>query len=522
MTTMFSENDLAQIKDRGMSVETVEQQIENFEQGFPFLEVIKAATVKDGIMQFDTQTIDEYILSYVEKSQQKKVVKFVPASGAASRMFKALFSFMETYKGTDEEYQKLVEDESQRPIFDFFKRINDFAFYDDLQNVYEKNYGMGLNEAILQRKYTSILEALLTEKGLDYGSLPKGLLKFHAYADGKTRTPVEEHLVEGATYCKDQSGNVFLHFTVSPEHKEKFEALLADEKATYEQRYGVTYHISYSEQKPSTDTVAVDMENKPFREEDGTILFRPAGHGALIDNLNDLDADIVFIKNIDNVVPDHLKEETFRYKKALGGVLLHYQEKVFAYQKELEDGDRVDDEYLEQVREFLENALCTVSSEVFSAMDGEEKMTYLIEKLDRPIRVCGMVKNEGEPGGGPFWATDADASSLQIVEQAQIDMDNPEQAKIAKNATHFNPVDIVCSLKNHKGEKFDLKRYVDPQAGFISKKSKDGRDLKAQELPGLWNGAMSDWNTIFVEVPIITFNPVKTVNDLLRPQHQKP
>jgi hypothetical protein len=518
---MFTENDLAQIKNRGMSVETVEQQIEHFEQGFPFLEVVKAATTKDGIMEFDQNVIDQYIHSYEEKSKHKKVVKFVPASGAASRMFKDLFSFMESYQGREEDYQKLINDEKKQPVFDFFKHISNFAFYDDLKSTYEKTYGIGLHEAILQRKYTSVLEALLTEKGLNYGNLPKGLLKFHSYKDGAARTPVEEHLVEGAAYCRDNAGNVYLHFTVSPEHKDRFEALVKEVKEVYEQRFGVTYHVSYSEQKPSTDTIAVDLDNQPFREEDGTILFRPGGHGALINNLNDLDADIVFIKNIDNVVPDHLKEETFRYKKALGGILLHYQERIFTYLKELEEGDNVNDEFLEQVREFLENALFTVSSEVFSAMDGEEKMTYLIEKLDRPMRVCGMVKNEGEPGGGPFWATNADSSSLQIVEQAQIDMENPEQAEIARNATHFNPVDIVCSLKDHHGKKYDLKRYVDPQTGFISKKSKDGRELKALELPGLWNGAMSDWNTIFVEVPIITFNPVKTVNDLLRPQHQK-
>ncbi len=519
--TMFNENDLTQIKDRGISAETVEEQIQYFKEGFPFLQVVKAATVRDGIMQFDQRSIDEYISSYEEKSKHKKVVKFVPASGAASRMFKALFAFMESYKGSEEEYQRFINDETQRPVFDFFKHINDFAFHADLQAAYERNFGQGLHEAILQRKYTHVLEAYLTEKGLDYGNLPKGLLKFHAYDDGEARTPVEEHLVEGAAYCKDNAGNVYIHFTVSPEHRERFESLIKEVKPAYEQRFGVKYHISYSEQKPSTDTIAVDMNNEPFREADGTLLFRPGGHGALINNLNDLDADVVFIKNIDNVVPDHLKEETFRYKKAIGGILLHYQERIFSYLRQLEEGDNVDEEFLEAVREFLENALCTVSSEVFAAMDGEEKMTYLIEKLDRPIRVCGMVKNEGEPGGGPFWATNIDSSSLQIVEQAQIDMGNPEQAEIARNATHFNPVDIVCTLKNHKGEKFDLKRYVDPQTGFISKKSKDGRELKALELPGLWNGAMSDWNTIFVEVPIITFNPVKTVNDLLRPQHQK-
>ncbi len=519
---MFTENDIQQLKSQGVDEKTIEQQIENFRNGFPYLQVVKAATIGDGILSLGKEQILELVRMYEEEARYRKVYKFVPASGAASRMFKALFAFTESYQGTDADYQQLTTDPKQKPIFDFFKRINDFAFYEELKSAYEKNNELGLNEAILQRKYVSILETLLSEQGLDYGSLPKGLLTFHAYEGDVTRRPVEEHLVEGANYCKSESGDVYIHFTVSPEHKEKFTALIGQVKGKYEARYQVTYHISFSEQKPATDTIAVDLNNEPFRNADGSILFRPGGHGALIENLNDIDADLVFIKNIDNVVPDRLKEETFTYKKALGGLLLRMQEKIFTYLDLIENSEDLNDELLEEVREFIESELFTVSSEVFSAMDGEEKVTYLIEKLDRPIRVCGMVKNEGEPGGGPFWAINPDdSSSLQIVESAQIDMDNLGQKSIAQHATHFNPVDIVCSLKNNKGEKFDLRRFVDPMTGFISRKSKDGKDLKAQELPGLWNGAMSDWNTIFVEVPIITFNPVKTVNDLLRPEHQK-
>lgn len=516
---MFSDKDLQQLKTHGIDKATVEQQIENFREGFPYLNIVKAATINDGILHIEDHLANQYIHTYEQTAPQRKVVKFVPASGAASRMFKELYAFTESYKGTEEEYQRLVSDEKYRPVYTFFKRIHDFAFYHDLQHAYEAR-GSGLNEAILQRHYVHVLEALLNEDGLNYGNLPKGLLKFHRY-NGTSRTPVEEHLVEGAQYGRSENGKVYIHFTVSPEHREKFKEHIADVKAHYEQVYGVSYDISFSEQKPSTDMIAVDMNNEPFRNEDGTLLFRPGGHGALIENLNDLDADIVFIKNIDNVVPDRLKEETYHHKKVLGGLLLSYQEKIFSYLKFLDEAEEISSEQMEEIRHFVENQLCAISSKVFSSMADDEKIAYLIGELDRPIRVCGMVKNEGEPGGGPYWVSDAEGTTtLQIVESAQVDMDNPEQQRIFKESTHFNPVDIVCSLKNYKGEKFDLKRYVDRNAGIITKKSKDGKELKAQELPGLWNGSMADWNTIFVEVPVSTFNPVKTVNDLLREQHQ--
>lgn len=516
---MFSDPDLAFLRQRGTDREVAEQQVQNFKEGFPTLKLVKAATIDDGILRLDDPLADEFISKYDTESASKRVVKFVPASGAASRMFKALFAFAQSYSGSDEDYQKLVEDPEQRPIFEFFKRIQDFAFYDDL-NQSQSQRGVGLSESVLQRKYAEALNTLMHDDGLNYGNLPKGLLKFHRYGS-TSRTPVEEHLVEGAHYCRDADGNVYLHFTVSPEHRVLFEQHVTDIKARYEQEFGTTFHVSFSEQKPSTDTIAVDMNDEPFRNEDGTLLFRPGGHGALIENLNDLDADLVFIKNIDNVVPDRLKEATYRNKKLLGGVLLGCQEKIFAYLKHLEE-DEIDANALEEIREFVEDQLCILPPQVFASMDGAEKVTFLVEKLDRPIRVCGMVKNEGEPGGGPFWAINPDGSiSLQIVESAQVDMDDPDQKAISESATHFNPVDIVCSLKNHRDEKFDLTHYIDPQAGFIARKSKDGRELKAQELPGLWNGAMSDWNTLFVEVPIVTFNPVKTVNDLLREHHQE-
>ncbi|WPP49594.1 DUF4301 family protein [Catalinimonas niigatensis] len=517
---MFSDQDLNHLKAYGAELDTIKQQIQQFEEGFPFLRIIKAATLNDGLLKIDEHLTEGYIHTYEKEGPRKRIIKFVPASGAASRMFKGLYSFMQSYSGSDEDYQKLTSDEKMKPMFNFFKHIENFAFYESLKEKYLQKHKIGLNEAILQRKYVSVLETLLDDDGLQYGSLPKGLLEFHAYTH-TTRTPVEEHLVEGAHYCKNANNEVYIHFTVSPEHRQGFEQHIEEMKVSYEKEFGVTYYISFSEQKPSTDTIAVDMDNQPFRNEDGSLLLRPGGHGALIENLNDLDADMVFIKNIDNVVPDNIKESTYTHKKMLGGILLSYQETIFSYLHLIHESDDLSAEKIEEIRHFVENQLCTISPQVFSTMEDAEKVAYLFQKLDRPIRVCGMVKNEGEPGGGPFWAENSDGStSLQIVESAQVDTQDAEQMEIFKNSTHFNPVDIVCSLKDFEGKKFDLRSFVDTQTGFISQKSKDGKELKALELPGLWNGSMSDWNTIFVEVPIVTFNPVKTVDDLLRKQHQ--
>lgn len=516
---MFTDQDKAQFKQRGTDPDVAEQQLQNFREGFPDLQIVKAATINDGIIKLSDEISAEYVKSYDESAPTLKTVKFVPASGAASRMFKHLFQFQQTYTGSDSDYEKLISGPEQRKVFQFFKQIQNFAFYHDLEQVHQKK-GIGLNEAILQRQYVNVLDSLLNENGLNYGSLPKGLLKFHQYGSS-SRTPVEEHLVEGAHYARDQNDNVYLHFTVSPEHRKAFEEHIAHVKGHYEKHFGVRYYVTFSEQKPSTDTLGVDMNNEPFREESGEILFRPGGHGALIENLNDLDADLVFIKNIDNVVPDRIKEETFRNKKVLGAIVMGYQQKIFEYLHLIDNSEEIYESKLEEMREFVEDQLCVLPAQVFSSMDGAQKVTFLEGVLDRPIRVCGMVKNEGEPGGGPFWAVNPNGStSLQIVESAQINMDNADQKTVWENATHFNPVDIVCSMKNHRGETFDLTNYINPKAGFISKKSKDGRELKAQELPGLWNGSMANWNTIFMEVPIVTFNPVKTVNDLLREQHQ--
>jgi hypothetical protein len=490
----FTSKDLSQIEARGASLQTINQQIENFKNGFPFMNVIKAATIGDGMIKLDDEAVEKYKQVFDNQASSLDLLKFVPASGAATRMFKSLFAAKD-------------EGKFDKSVTEFLERLRGFAFYDSLIKA------IGTENADAQ----TILDFLLTAKGLDYGSLPKGLLEFHEYTNS-SRTPAEEHLVEGANYA-NSSTLVRLHFTVSPEHRPKFEALIENKKREFENEFNVKYEVSFSEQKPSTDTIAVNMDNTPFRTNDGGLLFRPAGHGALLENLNDQTADVVFIKNIDNVVPDRLKETTIDYKKALAGVLLDFQKRVFAYQKELETVDK--DEVIHTISTFLKNELCTVPPVGFEEYSKSEKINYLKTKLNRPIRICGMVKNVGEPGGGPFWAENQDGTtSLQVVESAQIDLTNPDQKDIFDKATHFNPVDLICSMKDYKGNKFNLLDFRDPLTGFITQKSQSGKDLKAQELPGLWNGAMSDWNTLFVEVPLITFNPVKTVNDLLRKEHQ--
>ena len=498
---MFIEKDIAQIKGRGSDASVVEEQIKYFENGFPFLQLSKAATVGDGIIRLTDEQIKEVIEEFDKKASEGYIslLKFVPASGAATRMFKSLFGFLQ-------------EGKKDKSVDEFFSRLSEFAFYDDLK---ASLFADGQNISTADEK--TIVSYFLTNKGLGYGELPKGLLKFHNYPD-RSRTPLEEHLVEGAKYANAGS-QVKIHFTVSPEHRDKFEKLVVEVLPGYQSLFGVKYFVSFSEQQSSTDTIAVNPDNTPFRENDGSLLFRPAGHGALLDNLGQLDADIIFIKNIDNVVPDSIKQETIVYKKALAGIVLSYQRRIFNYLNHLVES--TDDSLLEEIDSFFQKELCVIPPVDFENWDNAEKKEYFLKKLDRPLRACGMVKNQGEPGGGPFWAENADgSSSLQVVESAQVDVEDAEQNSIFKNSTHFNPVDLVCAVKNRLGELYDLKKFRDPLTGFITGKSKDGKELKAQELPGLWNGAMADWNTIFVEVPLITFNPVKTVNDLLREQHQ--
>ncbi len=507
---MFSTKDKKQIENRGSELHTVLVQIENFKTGFPYLQIIGAATVGNGIIRLNESELGKAEDLYEEKvAHGIRPLKFIPASGAASRMFKDLYEALDSFKKAEAGEVLKINKGAKQYIEGFEK----FAFSAELKSVIEKS-GNQLNEK-------NKIDFLLSETGLNYGSLPKGLLKFHKYENSE-RTPFEEHMVEGAAYATDNSGKARLLFTVSPEHQQGFEKLLTNILEQYEEELDVTFEIGFSQQKPSTDTIAVDLKNGPFRENDGSLLFRPAGHGALIENLNDLNADIIFIKNIDNVVPDRLKKPTIDYKKALAGVLLKTQEKLFFYQKELNEKHPValDSAFLAAASGFLENTLNTKPESNQYYTEKEDLYQYLKEKYNRPLRVCGMVKNEGEPGGGPFWARNSDGTvSLQVVESSQIDPNSVQQQTMAKHATHFNPVDLVCAVKNYRGEKYNLREFTDPATGFISKKSKDGKELKAQELPGLWNGAMSNWNTLFVEVPIETFNPVKTVNDLLREQH---
>lgn len=513
----LTEKDLQQVQSKGITLEKLNEQIDNFKNGFPPFELKKAATINDGIQRLNEDEIEKIVELYDMEAKQLKVSKFVPASGAASRMFKDLFAFMESYDGSDAAKAQFEADKGFYSPYNFIHSLNDFAFLEDLKTALAKD-NLDIEALLSAEDYATIVEYLLTDKGLNYGSLPKGLLQFHNYGESN-RTPLEEHLVEAAKYAKAADKTANLHFTVSPDHRQKFLDTIASKQATYETIYDTTYHISLSEQEAYTDTIAVNKDFSPFRLKDGSILFRPGGHGALIENLNKLEADIVFIKNVDNVVPDSLKAVTYTYKKVIGGILLKYRGQIFHYIQTLSKAPT--EAVVNDVIRFYEHELSTIFPTDFYQKSQEEKVKILLQKLNRPSRVCGMVKNEGEPGGGPFWAVNADNSaSLQIVESSQVNQSDESQKSIMMNATHFNPVDLVCSLTNHKGEKFDLLDFRDPQTGFITEKSKDGKELLAQELPGLWNGAMADWNTIFVEVPLITFNPVKKVSDLLRKEHQ--
>ena len=493
---------------KGISEEKLAEQLNDFKTGFPYLELDGAAAIDNGIMAIDEEKEKAYSKAWdAYKLADKTIVKFVPASGAASRMFKNMFEFLgAAYDAPETDFEKK-----------FFDRIHDFAFFDDLNAACLKNQGKDIDTLVEEGKYKPVVANLLESAGLNYGQLPKGLLKFHKYEEG-ARTPLEEHLVEGSLYAANKNGDVNVHFTVSPEHRSLFEKLVDEKVSSYAAKFGTEYHVSFSEQKPSTDTVAATMDNEPFRT-DGKLLFRPGGHGALIENLNDLDADIVFVKNIDNVVPDRLKADTVTYKKVIAGVLVTLQKKAFDYLNLLDSG-KYTHAQIEEIINFLQHDLCCRNPQI-SLLEDAELVVYLKNKLNRPMRVAGVVKNVGEPGGGPFRAYNADGTiSLQILESSQIDTDDPVKKEMFENGSHFNPVDLVCAVKDYKGNKFDLVKYVDKSTGFISYKSKNGKELKALELPGLWNGAMSDWNTVFVEVPLSTFNPVKTVNDLLRPQHQ--
>jgi len=502
---MLTEKEIEQLEIQGLTFDEFNQQLSCFRNGFPPIKLTEPATPENCI-KILSEDDENRMISVFENALTSGLValKFVPSSGAASRMFKNLFTFLDSATNTELAEKMAQEDEF---LNTFFSNIEKFAFYTRLSEI-----TTDINDKV------ELVKNLLLPHGLGYGQKPKGQLIFHKYAD-ISRTPFEEHLVEAASYCTGSNGMAQVHFTVSPEHQEGFEALLKV-RHDYQKRYGVQIEVNFSHQHKSTDTVAVGLDNEPVRDSNGKLIFRPGGHGALIENLNELDADIIFIKNIDNVVPDHLKGETKRYKKMLAGLLVSQRNKIYSLLEKLDKiGSAENTDLLKSVDSFLRKELFINYENNFSS--NEEKIAFFKTKLNRPLRVCGMVKNEGEPGGGPFLAVNADGTvSPQIVEMTQIDTNDEKQLELINRSTHFNPVDLVCSIKDHKGRKFDLLKYRDPETGFISSKSQNGQELKALELPGLWNGAMSDWNTLFIEVPAITFNPVKTVNDLLRPEHQ--
>ena len=505
---MLQEKDLKQIAQRGISEEQIKTQLHQFETGFPFLKLEAAAAVGRGIVAPTEAERKQYVSAWEQyKAAGRRIVKFVPASGAASRMFKNMFAFV------DAPYDVPTTDFEKK----YFDEIEKFAFYDALDAACQKNEGKGIKALMAEGNYKAVAANMLRKEGLNYGQLPKGMLLFHKYAEG-ARTPMEEHLVEGALYAAS-NGEAHVHFTVSHDHLEFFKQKVAEKADLYAQKYGIKYDITFSEQKPSTDTVAANADNTPFRNDDGSLLFRPGGHGALIENLNEIEADVIFVKNIDNVVPDRLKQDTVEWKQVIAGVLVTLQQKAFGYLRKLDTGKYSHEEIEEMIR-FVQQDLCCRKPDI-KELEDAELVIYLRKKLNRPMRVCGVVKNVGEPGGGPFLTYNQDGTvSLQILESSQIDKSNKEYMEMFTKGTHFNPVDLVCAVKDYKGNAFNLPEYVDKTTGFISSKSKSGKELKALELPGLWNGAMSDWSTVFVEVPLSTFNPVKTVNDLLREQHQ--
>ncbi|MDE5773952.1 MAG: DUF4301 family protein [Muribaculaceae bacterium] len=503
----ITDKDQEVLQEKGISPDTLAEQLEMLKEGFPFLKIEAAATPDNGITVVTAEMEERSVKIWDEYlSQGAKVMKMVPASGAASRMFKDLFAFL--------------NGKSDKPNNDFirkfFDEIEKFAFFSKLNHEVLTLYGRSIATMIHEGHYKEIISTLLENTGMGYGYLPKALLRFHK-VQGATRTPIEEHLAETAQYATGKDGISHIHFTVSDEHVPLVLAKIEEIKARMEHEYGVKYDVTLSVQKPSTDTVAATKDGNPYRENE-KLFFRPGGHGALIENLNDLNADIIFIKNIDNVVPDTLRSSTINFKKIIGGILVATKHTIDRYCRLLEKGTPSSAELDEMLR-FMHNVLC-ITHDRCDEMSDEEKAAYIFGKLNRPTRVCGMVRNEGEPGGGPFLCYNPDGTvSPQILESTQIDPKDKKAVKMLKEATHFNPVDLVCSIKDYKGQKFNLPDYVDKATGFISEKSREGVEIKALELPGLWNGAMSDWNTILVEVPASTFNPVKTVNDLLRPAH---
>ena len=499
------------LKERGIPLQTLEHQLATFQRGIPFTKLKRPCRLDDGIRPLSSLDVPAITQDFERARAAGRVTKFVPASGVGTRMFK----FLEVVRLRRESGR--VAATEQRELEQFFSGLPKFAFYDDLKNVLS-GQGLQLDQLLSEKKYRPVVDALLDS--LNYAKLPKGLIPFHR-DDDTTRTPIEEHLEEAANYAKDDEGRARIHFTVSPVHQRAVQQHIEEARRKLG-RPAVTWIIGCSVQKPSTDTIAVAMDNSPFRDSHGNLLFRPGGHGALISNLQELHGDVVFIKNIDNVLPDHLKETSSKYKERLGGLLVSLQDTVFSFLAQLESG-AVSSAFLEHITEWARHSLALTLPDEWSTRTNTQQTQWLFKCLNRPLRVCGMVPNVNHPGGGPFWVEQDDGTiSLQIVESSQVDPDSPTQQDIFTSSTHFNPVDLVCGVRDFRGNPFNLVQFVDPDTGLIAKKSYEGRELKALELPGLWNGSMAKWHSVFVEVPRRTFNPVKTVLDLLRPEHQPP
>jgi hypothetical protein len=508
-----------EIETHGLLLDDVEQQLRAYADPPAFARLVRPCTRGDGILALGSDELERLGEVFDRRARASEVVKFVPASGAASRMFQAPLSHL--YSDAPVARAALTAETAARSAAEtlaLLDGLEDFAFFEELR-ARMADQGLDLLREATSADVRVVLEFLLTARGLDYAARPKALLAFHRYDEG-ARTAFEEHLVEAAVYARGRGDICRLHFTVSPEHREAFELLLARIREGYEQRFGVAYEVAFSVQKPSTDALAVDPDGRPFKERDGGLLFRPGGHGALIENLASIDADVVFIKNIDNVVPDHAKGPTYAWKRALGGLALELRAGVEAHLQALDK--RCDGATVAAALQFLERSLGTSAPATVTDGDTAVRAAFARRMLDRPLRVCGMVENTGEPGGGPFWVDWAGRNSVQIVETSQVDSTDSEQKGQLARATHFNPVDLVCVYRRADGSLYDLRDYVDREAVFIAEKSKDGRPLRSLERPGLWNGAMADWNTIFVEVPIATFAPVKTVAVLLDDAHQPP
>lgn len=505
----LTKKDIKQLKEHGLFTENVFNQLESFSLGIPFADVVTPASVGNGIEVIAKENHQKLITFYESKKDNLDIVKFIPASGAATRMFKFLFDFIEDYDPENEIFNNYIKKGDFKDISDFVKSLRDFAFLGVVRKKIRKNYPDFKHGTKGLRAYLFV-KTMLEKSGLNYANMPKGLIPFHKYNKYST-TAFEEHLYETAYYAS-VNDNAYLHFTFSEKHVPFFKKEFKAVKKRVSKKTKTEFHISYSFQKKDTDTIAVNADNTLFRDQNNDLVLRPSGHGALIENLNEVDADIIFIKNIDNVAVEEYVEEIAYYKKVLAGKLLWIQEKAFSFLKEALKED-VSQEEISEMKSFLWNEL--------NIKETPNDPSLIAKILDRPIRVCGVVKNTGAPGGGPFWVKNEFGEvSLQIVEMAQIDSNDSRQEAMISEATHFNPVDIVCGVRDYKGKKYDLSKYIDPRAGIISQKYQDGKIVKALELPGLWNGAMAGWNTAFVEVPLQTFNPVKTVNDLLNKEHR--